>query len=107
MRIKISYPSGNVLHLSGEWKGPGNVDGNCIILILVDEDYIVPDSGGVVIPKDVAFVGDIRGVYQDEDSGRILYNPKESVEGMNKWAVDWLDEHPEWPAILELAKGGD
>ena len=100
MRIKVSYPSGNVLHLSGEWKGPGNVDGTCVILILIDKDCIVP--GGCVVTKGSALVGDLRGVYQNEYSGQVLYNPRESMEGMDKWAVDWLNEHLEWPAILEL-----
>lgn len=100
MNIKVYYPSGNILHLSGEWKGPGNVGGNCIILILVDKPSLLPS--GSTIPAGSAFIGDIRGLYTDEVTDQILYHPRENIEGMNKWAVDWLDEHPEWPAVLEL-----
>lgn len=100
MNIKVYYPSGNILHLSGEWKGPGNVGGNCLILIFIDKDCILP--GGSIVAANSAFVGDIRGVYQNEDSGEVLYNPRDCMVGMNEWAVNWLGEHPEWPAILEL-----
>lgn len=100
MRIKIFYPSGNILHLSGEWKGPGNVDGTCIILILIEKDCKVP--GGSVITKGSAFVGDPRGIYQNEDTGEILYNPRDAMIGMDNWAVNWLNEHPEWPQLLEM-----
>ena len=110
MRIKVSYPSGNVLHLSGEWKGPGHIKGLGIILIKIDQDSPVPE--GMKSVKEGAliycfkcgteFIGDIRGVYQNEDTGEILYNPRNALEGMNQWAVDWLNLHREWPAILEL-----
>ena len=100
MKFKVSYPSGHVLHLRGEWKGLGNVDGDGIILILIDKDCIIP--GGFILTANSVFVGDIRGVYQNEDSGEILYNPRDCMEGMSKWAVNWLNEHQEWPAILEL-----
>ena len=99
--IKIYYPSGNVLHINGSWKGPGNINGLCAILIIVDGDSILP--GGTKIEKGAAFIGDIRGIYQDETSGSILYNPRDHTEGMDNWAVKWLNEHPEWPLILELS----
>ena len=40
--------------------------------------------------------------FENEYSGEVLYNPRKCIEGLNKWAVDWLNEHLEWPAILEL-----
>lgn len=116
MRIKVSYPSGGRLHLSGEWKGLGNVEGECIILILVDKDCPLPEGAMArrgfdrhlptkpcpIVPRGSAFVGDIRGVYENEDTGQVLYEPRSHMEGMNKWAVDWLKANPHWPNILEL-----
>ncbi len=81
MKIKISYPSGKTLHIEGIWKGPGNIKGEGIILI---------ESKGMI-------VCDIRGVYQNEETNEVLYNPRFCMDGMDKWAVDWLKEHPEWP----------
>lgn len=101
MKVKIFYPSGNVLHISGEWQGPAKIDGGCVVLIGVDKDCLVP--GDNIIPADALFVGDPRGVYQDEHTDRILYNPREAMQGMDQWILDWLTEHIEWPSILELA----
>lgn len=101
MYIKAYYPSGYTLHLSGEWKGCGNLNGKFgVVVIVVDKDYPMP--GGPILQAHGNFIGDIRGVYLDESSGDVLYNPREHMKGMNKWAVDWLGEHPEWPALLEL-----
>ena len=100
MKIKVSYPSGHVLHISGEWKGAGMIKDSCTIVILIDKECILP--GGGVIEKGSFVAGDIRGVYQNEYSGEVLYNPRDYMEGMDKWAVGWLNEHPEWPALLEL-----
>lgn len=108
MRIKISYPSGNILHVRGQWKGPGNVMGTPIILIMITEDWNPPvgskmdDGSSPVVKAGCALIGDPRGVYQNEDSGKLLFNPRDWMEGMEQWSIDWLNEHPEWPAILEL-----
>lgn len=100
MKIKVYYPSGKNFLLSGEWKGPGRIGESNFILILLDKDCILP--GGKTIPLRAAFIGDPRGVYIEEISKEVLFNPRDYMEGMEKVWVDWLNEHPEWPRILEL-----
>ncbi len=63
----------------------------------MDQDCLIP--GNNVIPANATFIGDPCGVYQDEDTGKILYNPRGYTEGMEQWVLDWLVKHPEWPEI--------
>ena len=99
MRIKVYYPSGTVFTVDGEWKGPGLVGTNNAILILPGEGTKI---GNEVMSGKAAFLGDPRGVYRDQMTGKLLYNPRDYTVGMEKVWIDWLMEHPEWPKVLEL-----
>ncbi len=99
MKITIFYPSGNSLTVKGIWKGPGRIIDNNVILIEIDEDVEIM---GYTLEKGEALIGDPRGVYRNDDTGKILYNPRDAMIGMQKVWIDWLNEHPEWPDILEL-----
>ena len=96
MKIKVGYPSGTVFHLSGDWKGPGMLMGKAIVLIFLDEDCLAHDFP---LSKGSIFAGDIRGVYMDEVTHEVLYNPRDWMLNMEDWAVKWLGEHLEWPRI--------
>lgn len=100
MKIKVYYPSGNNFLLSGEWKGPGNIEGSNVIVIMLNTDSVLP--GNNLVTAGAAFIGDPRGVYIDNDNKTVLYNPRDYMEGMQKVWIDWLNEHSDWPALLEL-----
>lgn len=115
LKINVYYPSGSHFTCSGVWQGPGNVGGANIILIVLDEDLRIPGSkivekrgnaimdGGQLLEKGGLLMGDPRGVYQDKNSGKVLYNPRDAMVDMDKVWLDWLKEHPEWPGVLELS----
>ena len=92
MGIKAFYPSGAVLDIKGKWTGPIKVGEQCSIMI---HDFN-GNAGEVML-------GDPRGVYQDKDTGEILYEPRANKKGMNKWILDWLRDNPSWPSLLELS----
>lgn len=102
MNIKVYYPSGNNFILHGKWEGAVILPkGENAIVILLDSACELP--GGIVLDAGAIVFGDPRGVYLDSDEGRVLYNPRDYMEGMQKVWIDWLNEHSEWPAILELS----
>lgn len=99
MQIKVYYPSGNTFTLCGQWKGPGRIGSFNAILIIADETVKI---GNQVVTKGGCLIGDPRGVYQDLETGQVLYNPRDHIVGMEKVWVEWLGQHPEWPAVLEV-----
>lgn len=84
--IRFYYPSGASAVISGEWKGPSVVAGDSFILIL---------------QQGKAHVLDPRGVYIDDTTGEVLYNPRTQAQ-ITPWVLDWLREHPEWPYVAEI-----
>ena len=87
--VRIHYPSGASLVISGLWNGPVLIDGNSAIAMRE------------INPKGAAFLGDPRGVYVDQDTGEVLYNPRMHAQ-VNDWMIQWLREHPEWPSVAEI-----
>jgi len=99
MKIKVYYPSGHSFLLSGKWEGPVYLGSNAIVIIL-DSDCVVP--GNNLLKAGEVFIGDPRGVYIENNNKTVLFNPRHYMEGMDKVWIDWLNEHTEWPATLEL-----
>ncbi len=49
MKIKIFYPSGNILNVEGEWMGPGVVGDQCGIFMAVCGWFIERDEHAIVM----------------------------------------------------------
>ena len=94
MRLLVIYPSGRQLIIVGVWKGPGNIKGTNVLLVISDREQ---KMGEETIHPNAAMVLDPRGVVVDADFGTVLYNPRLCSDGMEKWVLDWLNKHPEYP----------
>ena len=88
-RIKVYYPSGNKFSVVGKWIGGLDVDGEETVAITMET------------PSKSAFLGDPRGVYVDDQTGAVLYNPLMQAH-ISQWVIDWLREHHEWPVVAEI-----
>lgn len=102
MKIRLSYPSGHSFVVVGDWIGPGIIGGELVPAITVTAALRVP--GGTFVNRGSVLIGDPRGVYQDADSGAILYNPRMPLifAFLGSTWHQWLAEHPEWPGVLEI-----
>lgn len=85
-RVRIYYPSGASWELEGIWIGPMQLEGETAICI---------QAGSA------AHLLDPRGVCINADTGEVLYNPRMQAQ-ITPWVIEWLREHPEWPAQAEI-----
>ena len=101
MRLKISYPSGTQFEISGQWLGPELVGENNVVGVVLESETRI---GGQVVPAGGLLLGDPRGVYQDAETGKVLYQPRDPrlIGGLIPVWREWLVEHPEWPSLLEV-----
>ncbi len=97
MKLHVYYPSGQHFHLSGTWKGPGRVKDEPVLLFVPDADAKGPWAA---VPGMIFL--DPRAVCVDEDTGLAVFDSRSFYEGTEGWVAEWLDGHPEWPAILEV-----
>jgi len=100
LEIQVYYPSGHSFTLWGKWIGLKKLKGLDIITIIVDRDCVLP--GEQVIKGHSPIILDPRGVYLNKGKREILYNPRDQAASLETEWQDWLEEHPEWPRILEL-----
>lgn len=57
---------------------------------------------GQQVKKGSLLAIDPRCVITNPSTNFVYYNPRDMVGQLPDWVEPWLDEHPEWPAVLEL-----
>lgn len=82
--FKVSYPSGNTFSLTGELREFSLPDGVAPVVVRSDGAAIMLDPRALV-----------------QRGGVIVYDPR--ARAVPPWAKVWLDQHREWPGILEIA----
>lgn len=104
MNIRISYPSGIQFVIVGDFKGVAQVGGDAGSVPVIDVKQPFRFPGGEYMNRGAALVGDPRGVYQDADTGTVLYEPRNPLiyNFIDPNLKEWLTEHPEWPGVLEI-----
>ena len=101
MRAHVYYPSGQHAEIDGQWipfgKLPDPSDLYAAGFIVHRETNIE----GTVIPRESAVLLDPRAVVVEKGGG-VVYTPRDHGPFMLAEMRDWMDEHPEWPDILEV-----
>ena len=99
MKIYLAV-SGVVMHCFGR-QSALIIDGDYTPVVLLERGLRPP--GGEDLQKGDALVLDPRTVVVNPETGVITYSPREPGNiQLPKWVYTWLDEHPEWPGVLDL-----
>ena len=93
--IHVYYPSGTNFSVQGVWCGCYSING--VQFVLVEAEH-----NGNPDKKPPCMIFDPRGCFVIEETRAVLYTPRDHLDCMNKPMRDWMAEHPEWPAVLEL-----
>ena len=102
-RIKVYYASGINYELYGQWMGLIEVSQGRGLYVPAVENVHDVVIQGVTMPSGSVSILDQRAVCVDQDTGDILYNPRQHWDDLDMDCFgDWWKDHPEWPAVLEL-----
>lgn len=100
MAIRIFYPSGNnaTIHARFVKAGPWGNDVFMVVLEITE----LSRMAGSKIRRGEMLVVDPRCVCFDTDANRVVYNGRDNVAQFPDEFRSWMNEHPEWPDVLEL-----
>lgn len=102
---RVYYPSGAHSELTGVLYEPGLIGGEPVLRIDLSQSWIPPTGAtadGVpvcMVPSGSPVFLDPRCVLVSDD---FSHSPRDVALFVNTWVSAWLEEHDEWPAILEL-----
>jgi len=96
-KLRVLYPSGNVVEVDGVWKGVMMAEGTlCPTAELTRSQRL----NGQMMTRGGLFVADPRAVVLDSRTGEVLYQPRGPMyAGLSATWKELLDEIPDWPPV--------
>jgi len=85
-RYAVAYPSGHRFVVSGT-----------LVVLRLPTGYAAPV---ILTPDERVLTLDPRGAVSR--NGTLLYDPRQYLDDLDPTLATWLDDHPAWPAELEL-----
>jgi len=99
MAIKIFYPSGINATVNAKFVKAAPLGKEFVVAFELTDDSEIK---GKSLNKGEMLIVDPRAVCIDSISGQVLYNGRDHYRNLSANFRQWLDEHREWPNLLEL-----